>query len=109
MHKLQHFGNMKEILIDNNNSRLEHMAEELESLKAEVSEMKVMVKDIHTLLAGNPIDKNSGGLLSEFKDMKSELDEIKDQLRKYKSYFYALVTLFGVGTLKIIVDFLTSK
>lgn len=85
------------------------MAEELESLKAEVSEMKVMVKDIHTLLAGNPIDKNSGGLLSEFKDMKSELDEIKDQLRKYKSYFYALVTLFGVGTLKIIIDFLTSK
>jgi len=85
------------------------MAQELETIKGEVSEMKVMIKDIHTLLTGNPIDRNSGGLLRDFKDMKDELDEIKDQLRKYKAYFYALVTLFGVGALKIIIEFLTSK
>lgn len=91
------------------NIRLDAMAQELETIKGEVSEMKVMIKDIHTLLAGNPIDRDSGGLLSDFKEMKSELDEIKDQLRKYKAYFYALVTLFGVGALKIIVEFLTSK
>ena len=91
------------------NIRLDAMAQELETIKGEVSEMKVMIKDIHTLLAGNPIDRDSGGLLSDFKDMKSELDEIKDQLRKYKAYFYALVTLFGVGALKVIVEFLTTK
>jgi hypothetical protein len=93
----------------NENIRLDAMAQELETIKGEVSEMKVMIKDIHTLLAGNPIDRNSGGLLSDFKDMKTELDEIKDQLRKYKAYFYALATLFGVGALKIIVEFLTAK
>ena len=91
------------------NIRLDAMAQELETIKGEVSEMKVMIDDIHSLLAGNPIDRNSGGLLSDFKDMKSELDEIKDQLRKYKAYFYALVTLIGVGALKIIVEFLTAK
>jgi len=93
----------------NENIRLDAMAQELETIKGEVSEMKVMIKDIHTLLTGNPIDRNSGGLLRDFKDMKDELDEIKDQLRKYKAYFYALVTLFGVGALKIIIEFLTSK
>ena len=91
------------------NIRLDSMSQELETIKAEVSEMKTMLKDIHTLLAGNPIDKNSGGLLSDFKKMKTELDDIKDQLRKYKAYFYALVTLIGIGTLKVIIDFLTSN
>jgi len=97
------------IMAAHENIRLDAMAQELETIKGEVSEMKVMIKDIHTLLAGNPIDRDSGGLLSDFKDMKSELDEIKDQLRKYKAYFYALVTLFGVGALKVIVEFLTTK
>lgn len=91
------------------NIRLDAMAQELETIKEEVSEMKDMIKDIHTLLAGNPIDRNAGGLLSDFKAMKTELDEIKDQLRKYKAYFYALVTLIGLGALKVIVEFLTSK
>ena len=85
------------------------MSQELEKIKAEVSEMKTMLKDIYTLLAGNPIDKNSGGLLSDFKKMKAEFDDIKDQLRKYKAYFYALVTLIGIGVLKVIIDFLTSN
>lgn len=91
------------------NLRLDSMAQELESIKDEVSEMKIMVKDIHTLLAGNPIDKGSGGLISDFKQMKTELDDIKDQLRKYKAYFYALVTLIGIGALKVIIGFITSK
>ena len=90
------------------NIRLDAMAQELETIKEEVSEMKDMIKDIHTLLAGNPIDRNAGGLLSDFKAMKTELDEIKDQLRKYKAYFYALVTLIGLGALKVIVEFLTK-
>ena len=90
------------------NIRLDAMAQELETIKEEVSEMKDMIKDIHTLLAGNPIDRNAGGLLSDFKAMKTELDEIKDQLRKYKAYFYALVTLISLGALKVIVEFLTK-
>lgn len=95
-------------MINNENSRLDYMAHELETIKGEVSEMKAMLKDVHTLLAGNPIDKDSGGLLTDFKDMKKELDDIKDQLRKYKAYFYAVVTLFGIGALKIIIEFLTK-
>jgi hypothetical protein len=91
------------------NVRLDAMAHELEGIKGEVSEMKSMVKDIHTLLAGNPIDKNSGGLLADFKDMKDELDEIKDQLKKYKAYFYAVVTLISIGALKWIFEIFSSK
>jgi uncharacterized protein YPO0396 len=93
----------------NENIRLDSMAQELETIKVEVAEMKVMVKDIHTLLAGNPIDKSSGGLLSEVKDMKKEMDDMKDQIRKYKAYFYALMTLIGIGALKVIIEFLTKK
>lgn len=88
---------------------LESMADELESIKGEMSEMKTMVKDIHILLAGNPIDREAGGLLSEIRTMRTELDEIRDQLRKYKAYFYALVSLIAVGALKVIVEFFTTK
>jgi len=93
----------------NDNGKLQQMAEELESIKQQMAEMKAMLKDVHTLLAGNPIDKDSKGLISDFREMKIELDEIKNQLRKYKAYFYALVTLIGIGALKIIIQFLTSK
>ena len=34
---------------------------------------------------------------------------IKDQLKKYKAYFYALATLIGLGALKVIVGFIISK
>lgn len=85
------------------------MAQELETIKGEVSEMKTMLKDIHTLLAGNPIDRDSGGLLSDFKEIKKELDEIRDQIKKYKAYFYALVSLIAIGALKVIIEFLTTK
>jgi type II secretory pathway component PulM len=93
----------------NDNGKLQQMAEELESIKQQMAEMKAMLKDVHTLLAGNPIDKDSKGLISDFREMKIELDEIKNQLRKYKAYFYALVTLIGIGALKVIIQFLTSK
>ncbi len=66
----------------NKNDRLDSMAQELETIKGEVYEMKTMLKDIHTLLAGNPIDKNSGGLLSDFKEMKKEVYQLKTELKK---------------------------
>ena len=64
------------------NSRLDIMADELESIKTEVSEMKAMLKDVYTLLAGNPIDKDSGGLIANFKEVKKEVYELKAELKK---------------------------
>lgn len=87
---------------------LQNMAEDLEALKAEVGEMKAMLKDVYTLLAGNPIDKESGGLLSDFKEIKKEVYLLKAEVKKYKAYFYALLTLVGIGALKVIVDLLTK-
>jgi archaellum component FlaC len=91
------------------NSRLDIMAEELESIKGNMAEMKTMLKDVYTLLAGNPIDKDSNGLISEFKEVKKELGDVKAELKKYKSYFYALVTLVGLGALKVITEFIVKK
>ena len=91
------------------NSRLDIMAEELESIKGNMAEMKTMLKDVYTLLAGNPIDKDSNGLISEFKEVKKELNDVKAELKKYKSYFYALVTLVGLGALKVITEFIVKK
>ena len=89
--------------------QLQHMAEELESLKEQVFEMKTMLKDVYTLLAGNPIDKDSNGLIGNFKEVKKEVYELKAELKRYKSYFYALVTLVGLGVLKVITDFILRK
>ena len=86
--------------------RFDFMAEELDALKTDVSEMKSMIKDVYTLLAGNPIDKDSNGLISDFRQVKKELYAIKAELKRYKSYFYALVTLVGFGVLKVIMEFL---
>lgn len=88
--------------------RLEYMAQELDLLKKELSEVKEMIKDMHTLLAGNPIDRDSNGLIGDFKSVKKEVYELKAELKKYKAYFYAVLTLFSVGALKFIVDFLKS-
>lgn len=88
------------------NSRLDYMAAELDALKSDLSEVKALVKDMHTLLAGNPIDKDSSGLVGDFKEMEKEVHAIKSELKKYKSYFYALVTLIGLGVLKVIIEFL---
>jgi hypothetical protein len=89
-------------------SRLDFMAEELETLKKELSEVKALIKDMHNLLAGNPIDKDSNGLIGDFKRVEKEVYAIKAELKKYKAYFYALVTLISLGILKFIVDFLKS-
>ena len=89
------------------NSRLDIMAEELESIKGNMAEVKTMLKDVYTLLAGNPIDKDSNGLISEFREVKKEVTELKGELKKYKAYFYALVTLVGLGVLKVITEFLS--
>jgi HAMP domain-containing protein len=89
--------------------RLEYMADELESLKTEVTEMKAMLKDVYTLLAGNPIDKDSSGLIKNLKDMNKEVYALKNELKRYKSYFYALITLVGFGALKVITDYFQKK
>jgi len=82
------------------------MAVELDSLKSDVAEVKAMVKDMHNLLAGNPIDKDSNGLIGDFKQVKREVYALKTEIKKYKAYFYALVTLVGLGILKTIIDLL---
>ena len=89
--------------------RFDFMAEELDALKKDVSEVKAMIKDMYILLAGNPIDKDSNGLISDFRQVKKELYVIKAELKKYKSYFYALVTLVGIGALKVITEFILKK
>lgn len=91
------------------NKRLEYMADELELLKSEVTEMKAMLKDVYTLLAGNPIDKDSSGLIKNLKDMNKEVYALKHELKRYKSYFYALITLVGFGALKVITDYFQKK
>jgi hypothetical protein len=88
------------------NNRLDYMAVELDALKADVAEVKAMVKDMHNLLAGNPIDKDSSGLIGDFKQVKREVYALKSDIKKYKAYFYALVTLVGFGILKTIIDLL---
>ena len=85
------------------------MADELELLKSEVTEMKAMLKDVYTLLAGNPIDKDSSGLIKDFKQINKEVYALKYELKRYKSYFYALITLVGLGVLKFITDILEKK
>jgi len=35
--------------------------------------------------------------------------ELKAELKKYKAYFYALVTLVGLGALKVITEFILRK
>ena len=88
------------------NNKFDYMAVELESLKADVAEVKAMVKDMHTLLAGNPLDKESSGIIGDFKQVKKEVYALKGEIKKYKEYFYALVTLVGFGIFKTIIDLL---
>jgi hypothetical protein len=88
------------------NNRLDYMAAELDALKNDVAEVKTIVKDMHTLLSGNPIDRDSNGMIGDLRTMKKEVYELKSELKKYKNYFYALVTLVGAGVLKVIVEIL---
>lgn len=82
------------------------MAAELDALKSDVSEVKAIVKDMHNLLSGNPIDKDSNGMIGELRLMKKEVYTLKAEIKKYKAYFYAMVTLIGLGALKVIIEFL---
>jgi predicted phage-related endonuclease len=88
------------------NNRLDYMAAELDALKNDVAEVKAIVKDMHNLLSGNPIDKDSSGLIGDFRQVKREVYAMKADLKKYKSYFYAMVTLIGLGALKVIIEFI---
>jgi predicted phage-related endonuclease len=88
------------------NNRLDYMAAELDSLKSDVSEVKAIVKDMHNLLSGNPIDRDSSGMIGDLRTMNREVYALKAEIKKYKAYFYAIVTLIGLGILKVIIDFL---
>jgi len=86
------------------NNRLDYMATELDALKKDMAEVKSMVTDMYHILSGNPIDKDSNGMIGDLRTMKKEVYELKSELKKYKNYFYALVTLVGLGALKFIVE-----
>lgn len=84
------------------------MAAELDSLKNDVAEVKAIVKDMHNLLSGNPIDKESSGMIGDLRLLEKDLRDLKSEIKKYKSYFYAIVTLIGFGVLKVIIEFLKN-
>jgi hypothetical protein len=90
------------------NNRLDYMAAELDTLKKDMAEVKSMVTDMYHILSGNPIDKDSNGMIGDLRTMKKEVYELKSELKKYKNYFYALVTLVGAGALKVIVEILIA-
>jgi hypothetical protein len=68
--------------------------------------MKVMVKDILDLLAGRPLDPDSKGLVRDYRETKKSFYDLRDEFKKYKNYLWALITLIGVGAIKIITDLL---
>ena len=89
-------------------NKLEVMAEEIEDIKANMAELKEMIKDVHTLLAGNASFPDQRGLVEDYNLTKSKVDGLENDLKKYKSYFYALVTLVGLGILNFIKDLLNK-
>lgn len=89
-------------------NRLDTMAEEIENIKEGMAELKEMVKDLHTLLAGNSSFPNQRGLVEDYNMTKEKVDDLESDLKKYKSYFYALVTLVGLGILNFIKDLLNK-
>lgn len=89
-------------------SKLEFMAEEFEVIKADMAETKAMVKDVYTLLAGNSLFPDQRGLVEDYNMTKQKVEDLESSLKKYKSYFYALVTLVGLGILNFIKDLLSK-
>lgn len=87
--------------------KIDSMAHEIDKLKDDMKEVKDMVKDIYQLLAGNPIDPDAIGLVKEHRELKTDFNELKNEVKKYKSYFYAAITLIGMGILKTISDLMT--
>ena len=86
--------------------RLEVMAEEIEDIKDNIAELKEMIKDVHTLLAGNASFPNQHGLVQDYNTTKDKVESLEGDVKKYKAYFYALVTLVGLGILNFIKDLL---
>lgn len=84
------------------------MAEEIEDIKANMAELKEMIKDVHTLLAGNSSFPDQRGLVEDYNMTKKSVEGLEADLKKYKSYFYALVTLVGLGILNFIKDLLNK-
>ena len=62
------------------NNRFDFMAAELDTLKNDVAEVKQLVKDMHTLLTGNPIDKDASGLIGDFRQVKKEFYTLKAEI-----------------------------
>lgn len=89
-------------------NKLEVMAEEIEDIKANMAELKEMIKDVHTLLAGNASFPDQRGLVEDYNLTKNKVEGLENDLKKYKSYFYALVTLVGLGILNFIKDLLNK-
>ena len=48
------------------NNRRDYMASELDTLKKDMAEVKSMVTDMYHILSGNPIDKDSNGMIGTF-------------------------------------------
>lgn len=84
------------------------MITEVDSLKQDVSEIKALIKEMHILLSGNPLDKESSGLIGDVRKNSEDLHYLKGVIKKYKAYFYALITLVGAGSFKFITDFLSK-
>lgn len=89
-------------------NRLDVMAQEIETIKEELTELKEMIKDVHTLLAGNSSFPDQRGLVEDYNITKKSVEALETDLKKYKSYFYALVTLVGLGILNFIKDLLSK-
>jgi hypothetical protein len=89
-------------------NRLDVMAQEIETIKEELTELKEMIKDVHTLLAGNASFPDQRGLVEDYNITKKTVEALETDLKKYKSYFYALVTLVGLGILNFIKDLMTK-
>lgn len=89
-------------------NRLDVMAQEIETIKEELTELKGMIKDVHTLLAGNASFPDQRGLVEDYNMTKKSVEAVEADLKKYKSYFYALVTLVGLGILNFIKDLLSK-
>lgn len=85
-------------------NRLDEMAEEIENIKDELTELKGMVRDVHTLLAGNSSFPDQRGLVEDYNHTKKTVGTLETDIKKYKSYFYAVITLVGLGILNFIKD-----
>ena len=57
------------------------MADEIEGIKADMSELKVMIKDVHTLLAGNASFPDQRGLVEDYNQTKSKVESLEARIQ----------------------------